>query len=231
MFYNYGDYSISLDFQGFLEYPEDPFLNDVIFYSRFDGDDGAITADDESSNNLQIEFNGGASISTSQAKLGSSSCVFNSSNLSYLKIPHSFNFSGDFTVEAWVFLNYFLSGSINYKNVICELGENQVLAFGSSSNTLRFSNFIISTYSPSLSEWHHISLTRKSGELKLFADGMEVATTNNNSDFSTNEIYIGRHRTASTDTRRYYEGYIDNFRVTSEGRYTTTFNPNTDTFL
>jgi len=222
-----------LEFQGFISFPPDPFFSDIVFYSKFEGADGDTSAIDESPNNLSIEFNNGASISTSQFKLGSSSCLFDANNLQYLRVLHSFDFSGDFTVEAWVYLNSLLSSSINFKNVICELNPGQVLSFGSSSNILRFqaNSIIESSYTPNVSQWIHIALVRSSGTNKLFADGVEVASASDTVDFSTSEINIGRHRNAGGGISRHFDGFIDSFRVTQAARYTSDFDPDNDTYM
>ena len=81
------------------------------------------------------------------------------------------------------------------------------------------------TISDYLDKWSHIAMTRSSGTLRLFKDGVLVLTSSSSEDVTdnTNELYIG-----STANGDYFTGYITNFNfVKGTALYTGNFTPPT----
>ena len=171
-----------------------------------------------------ITANGNAQVSTAQSQFGGASALFDG-NGDYLNIPTdtTFNFgTGDFTLEAWVrrtsqsgdtfILSASGSGGLfwGFRNGT-EMGWGQVaivwdynVAAGLSTNT-----------------WYHVALTRSGTSMRMFVNGSQIGSTQTNStsyNLSTTSFNIG-----SQGANYYYDGYIDEVRVSNTARYTANF--------
>ena len=76
-----------------------------------------------------------------------------------------------------------------------------------------------------LDKWSHMAITRSSGNLRLFKDGVSILSTSSSDNITdnSNDLYIGS--TASGD---YFTGYITNFNfVKGTALYTGNFTPPT----
>ena len=81
-----------------------------------------------------------------------------------------------------------------------------------------------------LNTWNHCAVTRNGVDIKLFINGVQIiSTTLSGSLMSTSNHYIGALIYAASN---YYTGFIDSLRITKGvARYTSNFNPETDTYL
>jgi hypothetical protein len=219
----------------------DPYWDNVVLYLKGDGANNSTTFTDSSNSSKSISRSGDTQISTAQSKYGGSSIYFDGTG-DGLTVPDSedWNFTGDFTVESWIYATAF-------KNFGIIVGQHG--GFGQSSNrsfclrqdsSQRFeilrsfdgtnvvaltnsSNFILNT-------WYHLAVTRQGSTYKLFVDGIQVATDTNASSLynSTYPLSIGSAQNFTDN----WQGYIDSLRITKgTARYTANFNPETDTYL
>jgi len=184
---------------------------------HFDGADNETIFIDEAGNT--VSASGSTCIKSTQYKFGATAVRFGASG-DYLNIPGTdlFNFgTDDFTIDLWVYLTSevssaleFLSGSTNGNlffsydkslSKIC-LGRNNV-AYDIQSTAL--ANNI----------WIHIAITRKSGFMYLFKDGICVYSGSNTQNYTMSNAISGKS-----------SAYIDELRV-SKGiaRWTTNFIP------
>jgi hypothetical protein len=200
---------------------------------------GAIF-DNAMMNNLETV--GNAQISTSVVKYGSGSMAFDGSG-DYLLGPNFLNGdfgTGDFTVEYW--FNCGTQG-ISYSTQVgtlssatiantwrfgTQLGVSAGLYF-SYYNGATFSDITFTTTNYNNNTWYHAALTRSSGTVRAFINGTQVGSnqtvTQNLS--SGSKIIVG----AELFTPSYYNGYIDDLRITKGyARYTTNFTPPTQAF-
>lgn len=187
---------------------------------------------DESPTPKAISQVGNAAISTTVFKYGTSSLYLDGTG-DVFTTPASAAFApgtGDFTVEAWVYLTRSSAGivftqsvsTINYFVFVVD-GTSALLYM-----TLSGAGTAIS--GPSgfnmLNTWRHVAATRKSGTVRVFIDGVSGVPTSNTTNLS-NTTYVP---TIGAYTHNYaqlaYQGYIDDLRYTKGiARYTKNFLP------
>ena len=176
---------------------------------------------------------GDARVSTSVTKYGSGAMYFDGTGDSLTVLSSAFfNFGTvDFTIECWVY-----PITISTSVVIIDTRNSDVMGawdFNIQSNSkLDFiygASRLTSTTSISTNVWTHIAVTRASGVIRLFINGVVETTTATYSSaidaLSFPSIGGGRSTGANSVTGYYFNGYIDDLRVTKYARYTTTFTP------
>ena len=129
----------------------------------------------------------------------------------------------------WAFGFYYASGSVY--NFYWQNKNSSDVQIGSSSG---FTLQQMSSVDFADNAWHHIALTRKSsdGSIHFFFDGVESGSTSSNQlvdneiTDSTNKYFkIGMY--GETGDYRYFNGNIDDIRVSKIERYTSNFTPPT----
>ena len=203
----------------------DPYFANVSLLLRGDGTNGSTTFTDGSINNFSITANGAAQISTTQSKYGGASMYFNGSTSSYLSLPSNsaFTLDADFTIEWWSWKSsngYYDgvigsgSGSINFIELSNTRSVFMVVTSSGISEVVQY------TYNPNDSTWHHYAATKSGSTLRLFIDGVQVASGQNTAPLNLSGGKIGGY------VSYYYNGYIDDFRITKGvARYTANFTP------
>jgi hypothetical protein len=174
-------------------------------------------------------------ISTAESKFGTASALFDGTDdvLSFASNA-VFNFgTGDFTVEAWVYLN-----NINKEQAVAA-------KWGSSGNAWLFrletnnrlklfagSSSVTGSSPLSASTWHHVAVTRSSGITRLFLDGVQNGiTTINDNLIGTTPVTVGAYDPFGTEFVNDFDGYIDDLRITKGvARYTANFTAPTAAF-
>lgn len=208
----------------------DPYFANVILYLKGDGDNNSTTIIDSSSYNKVLTPGSTSVIKTDQSKYGGSSLLFNGNLNSTIAVSNSESTgTGDFTFEAWIYMLateadgglFNLNGESN----------NQCLAIISGK---LISYFISTSYYPQspntlpLNTWIHVALTRESGRLKLWENGVFAAQ----SSLSASTLSYTIESVGVTDFRNTFNGYADSMRITAGvARYTANFDPETDTYL
>lgn len=171
--------------------------------------------------------NSGVTASSAQSKFGGKSLYFNGS--SRLVIPYNsmFDFgTGDFTVDMWV--NPAPSSADN-----CFIGSSKAGAFffgrrygnstiGVGRVGIAWDNQITSTLQ--VNTWNHLAVVRSQGTLMVFVNGALIGSAGNTNSYSflNAQMVIGAEGTGS-----YFEGYIDEFRISNIARWTENFTPPT----
>lgn len=186
--------------------------------------------DNASKNDLETV--GNAQISTTQSKFGGSSMYFDGTG-DYLVSPSNTGLAfgtGDFTAEFWLYCSSViasdifqcttqLSGAI-VGPIWCSLfGASKTLNFGIHGNA---AYQIDSGWTPAANTWYHIAITRASGTTKIFVNGNTVVTSTAQNGINTtqNGFVLG----FGAVTGVYFNGYIDDFRITAGiARYTANF--------
>lgn len=151
-----------------------------------------------------------------------------------LTIPSSklFDLTGDFTFEAWVYPTAFSTdwGLIDARTTAATPTDYLFYikasgVFGWYPSTQQTSSLTVK-----LNQWNHIVITRISGTVKFFLNGVLDATTYSNAGTKlcgTNTIYLGQHTKDSTGSGSAYRGtgYISGMRlVNGTALYTSAFN-------
>jgi hypothetical protein len=181
---------------------------------------GAVYAGglDEVTGVIDASTSGTSSVSTG-------SVSFNGSN-QRLTVPSNagFNFgTGDFTVEAWVYLTkywpsaytpVFLNSYLFYIG-----GTGEVLIYNGTADIVSGSSGNVP-----LNQWVHLAWVRNSTTVKIYVNGTSVASGTSSASIASGASYnaIGFHGTT------YFPGYISNLRVVKgTAVYTTNFTPST----
>jgi hypothetical protein len=89
-------------------------------------------------------------------------------------------------------------------------------------------NISYASWSPNNDQWYHIAVDRSGTDIKLYIDGTSVATGSSNYNISeSTAFYVGINSDGST---RSWNGWIDEFRVSSVARYAGNFTPPTSAY-
>jgi len=141
--------------------------------------------------------------------------------------------TGDFTVEAWFYLNAD-DGSYNICSQYAS-GNTGGIWLGRYANGFVFrrggiADVITASSLPSVGEWHHVAVSRADGSTKMFIDGTQTGSTvssDTNNYGVTAPFYIGSDNAAPASG--YMNGYIRDFRlVKGTGVYASNFTPPTE---
>jgi hypothetical protein len=186
-----------------------------------------------------LETVGNAQISTSVFKYGTGSMAFDGTG-DYLVIPGSTNLAmgtGDFTVELWVNQQstWNPAGGSNYSHWLSLNNYTSGFMLRPTLTGDGIQVFVGNTNYPytvslSLNTWYHIAVTRASGTMRLFVNGVQIGSnqtvTYNLSTNTSNTIGTAVHNLVEV-----MQGYIDDLRITKGyARYTANFTPPTAAF-
>ena len=199
------------------------------------GTDGSTTFTDGSSSSNTVTASG--DVRWFAPKIGAGAIALDGSG-DYIQFADSEEFylgSGEFTLEC-----YFKAVNLNSTNVLIDkngssysyrlqIDSNTGLRFIGSSDGSSFALDYAVTQAISTDTWHHVAVTRDSSDdVKIWFNGSQVGVTLSSSlDFYdvTEPLKIGMSLSSS-----YFDGYIDEVRVSRRCRYTTTFTPTTTEF-
>jgi len=186
---------------------------------------------------------GTASHSTSQSAIGGSSMWFDGSSGALTLdegYPDALVFDNDFTYEFWVNCNASdqLSGGGavigNYDSGqpapmqfrFMDTGNISVHANGTSTWSMLSGSFTSVTYTNNT--WQHWAIVRKNKVITLYRDGVAQATA----EYSLNQTLQGATTfcIGSSQQTNWFEGYIDEVRISDIARYNSDFTPSTTAF-
>jgi hypothetical protein len=203
------------------ENPPDAYFDNVLLLLHMDGLNASTEFIDLSRQPKQVTRLGSAQISTAEGKSAQSLdlSASNSGGANKLVVDHpDFNFgTGDWTVEAWIYPTSFY----DYKTIASTRPDH-----GAYSNAWHFavrSNGSLYVYgdnwdaqSPAsvitVNQWQHVAATRQGNTLRLFVNGVVVATnTNYTRNLTRTKIGIGAFSEQNSEG---FSGYIDDFRIT-----------------
>lgn len=191
-----------------------------------------------------ITTSAGASVSTTQSKFGGSSISFNGTN-GYLQLLNTrFNnipASTDFTLECWVYTPTSSLAPAVWHNT----SSSKIVAFyltDSAVNTLYTIAGTFSYPSPNVAvvrgttnvtanTWTHVAFVRSGSTITIYVNG--TASGTGTSAYASNPLQlIGAISTGATTPDFYFfNGYIDDLRLTiGVARYTSNFTPTTTAF-
>lgn len=216
----------------------DPYWANVVLLMHMDGSNGSTTFTDQKGHT--VTANGNAQISTAQSKFGGAALLLDGTG-DYLSLAASSDWSfstGDFTVEAWVYIagNSALDGSSRRTAIITSVASASVFTgvihiLGDSTTTgtglslYDGTNTVSVTGAISQNAWHHIAVCRSGTSLRFFLDGTQMgATQTYSASFgdATNALKIGG--STITSYNMVLNGYLDEIRITKGyARYTSNF--------
>jgi hypothetical protein len=190
-------------------------------------------------NNLQTV--GNAQVSTAQSKFGGSSLLFDGTG-DFLKAPNSPVYqlgSGNFTLEAWVYVTQ-TSGSVqtliakgtglgNQASYVIQLNTSGTWVYNISNNGATWSFSDVSIGTNTLNTWQHIALVRNGNTFTPYLNGVAgtITTTSLTLFAGTAPFTVG----ADDAGNNLLYGYVQDLRVTNGiARYVQPFTPPTQAF-
>ena len=154
--------------------------------------------------------------------------------------------SGDSTVELWfkpmaTTMTGSLHGIINKRNFGSVGAGTWGLGFNASNNSIYFSEMndvpgitTLTTAASTITRgaWHHIAVVRYSGIIKIYINGTLRATAANTStvNYSLNAESVRIGDWDSQGGNQLQNAFVDEIRVSTTARYTTSFTPTTTAF-
>ncbi len=188
---------------------------------------------DKSQSFKTITLNGNVKSSTTQSKFLTSSMYFDGTGDYIAFTSDLYGWTGDFTIEAWVYHTYFSQ----YSNAIYttgaasslgadffELGANSGGAyqvFWAAGSPLLVAP---SSHAVPVNTWSHVALTRSGSALRLYLNGSLSASTTKSGALpssTTDRSFIGTQAYAAGASSRSFYGYMSDVRLTKGlARYT-----------
>jgi hypothetical protein len=187
-----------------------------------------------------LESVGNAQLTTAVTKFGNASMYFDGSG-DYLvaAATENFVFSGNFTVEFWMYPTAVASGERGIVGIGGVATSRLVVRLqGGSPEKMSFwlngpANNTVCSTTISANQWYHVALVRSgsgSNNLKLYLNGVLDGQVTSTYSVPKEAMYIGR--TYSNLDGEYFTGYIDDLRITNGfARYTSNFTPPTSAFI
>ncbi len=170
---------------------------------------------DTSSNNHTITVNGDAHAGTfSPYRSGGYSTYFDGTG-DWLELTGTALGNGNFTVEAWVWLDSLKDYNVIYDDRATGSSATGlalgVMATGAPYLYTNNGFQITSSQTCTAKTWHHISLVRSSGVITIYLDGTSGGTYSSSANFTDTNLGIGVARTYTVTSQ--FGGYIRDVRA------------------
>lgn len=209
----------------------DPYWDNVVLLSHFDGANQSTTFIDEKGHALNPSYS--PSLYTNNKMFGTASLGLNiDGQLASISAGNSDHWAfrtNDFTIEFWFKPT---SSFYNYATILStRTGANTSswsIGYQAAAQLLFYagSEIIRDTGTMALNQWYHFAITRKDGVIRGFKNGVMFAQANCTYDFTATALSIGRDMFGEQTT-----GYIDELRITNGvARYTNNFYPAAEAF-
>lgn len=205
----------------------------VLLLSMSGANNSTVFTDSSIQQNTITGF-GNAKISTAQFKFGSSSAYFDGSG-DYLRLPYTSNLSlqGDFTVEAWFNVTTFTGGPILAKDTY---GSNFDFSLQVANSTTlacytnaTYSNLTVTVPAMSTGTWYHVAFVRYNGTNTFYLNGTSYGSNSMNITNSS-QSYLTIGCFGWNNPNVFFNGYIQDLRITKSARYTSNFTPPSSSF-
>jgi len=145
--------------------------------------------------------------------------------------------TGDFTIESWVYqdadhagANAIYDNGYDVNGIQCHFyWDNASAGYTNIYLNSGVAALAVTGLSVKRNAWHHLAWCRSSGTLKCFLDGREIGSVANSTNISgsTQLLTIGKYYNSTTAATM---GYLKEYRVSDNARYTTDFTPTQDGF-
>ncbi|HEY9706249.1 MAG TPA: LamG domain-containing protein [Allocoleopsis sp.] len=197
---------------------------------KFNGANNSTDFVDDSKNNCLVARTG-AVISTNQSKFEGSSAFFNGGTNSVFCYNSNLdvcNLYASSTVEFWTYLT-----SFNSNQTVIHLNNNggtQGFQISYQNQKINVDNGVTGTVQSAdvlqLNQWQHIAITIiPNKSIYIYVNGSLIHTLLAQSSYQrANLLLIGQYNGGGYTSN--FNGYIDNFRISSNAVYTPTLYPN-----
>lgn len=220
----------------------DPSFNNVSLLMHFDGANGSTDFADSSATTKTVAVaNGTPTLSTAQAKFGTSSLLLtntgtapNTSNT--IRIPSggaggAFDLStGDFTIE------FHMRPAAAQTTRLIAGTANALTGTGGWGIRLDSAGFVLlgngngqgsASFTWTANTWYHVAVCRSGAVTRIFVDGTQVGSNLTPvfiAETSGSYVYLGTHSVDSYNPSYGFNGHLDEVRVTKGvARYTSNF--------
>jgi hypothetical protein len=179
-----------------------------------------------------LETVGNARVVKGVKKYGTGAMYFDGTGDSLKGVPSDFfKFSGDFTIEAWVYINSYSNPGILFDTRTGGSSASgtsfQVTNTGALTSYTNTTIFTGSAGDVPLTTWTHIAMVRSGSTITAYANGVSKATATASTNYSDGLCFIGTNSTGTV----FWNGFIDDLRITKGiARYTENFTPPTSTY-
>lgn len=220
----------------------DTYWSSVSLLLHGDGTNGSTTFTDNATTPKTITRVGAPTISTAQSKFGGASMIFNGTS-DALSIAHHTElnlYSGDFTIEAWVYCTSFSTSRTvlqkdqtygsTFPSYALRVYTNGSVGFlvGTGNSAGYAQEPVTAAGLVALNTWSHIACTRSGTTLRIFIDGVlsQTATQTGSPTDGGKPLIVGRYPAGGGSADGWWAGHIDELRITKGvARYTATFTP------
>lgn len=214
----------------------DPFFPNVVLLLHGDGANNSTTIVDSSASAKTMTVGGVAKLTTAQKKYGNASIAFTGAAADVVQVTGSTDFAfgtGDFTIEAWVYLNSITGGFQTIFTTRSGAGANASWFGADTAGKLAYyevSAIALDSVALPLNTWTHVAVTRQGTALKLWKNGVSVATATNSTNLNNTTGSAGNDLFGGGNPFP-LNGDLDEIRVTKAvARYTAAFTPPTGPF-
>ncbi|MEH1789667.1 MAG: LamG domain-containing protein [Nostoc sp.] len=216
----------------------DPYFSSVVLLLPFTGTNGSSTFTEVKGNAVTVD--GTPTISNAQTLFGNNTGSFNGVNqaLNFSTNVTSLDLSGDFTIEAWVYIISFPHAFQQFITMRDPSGNPQYSLYlnGSNQYSVEWNNnsstdYVVSGPTATTGAWVFVAGVKASNVLSLYVNGNSVGTPVTTSGtanlYSNRQLWIGGNR--ANNNQNFY-GYYGGIRVSTYARYTSNFTPPTSPF-
>lgn len=229
----------------------DPHYANVSLLLHGDGSDGGTTFTDNSPSPKSPSLYGDVQRDTAQFKFGTASILFDGAG-DFLEYAHgaAWEFgTGDLTIECWIRLAAYSPawggayGAALFAQYKAGAGAPvgwQVRINGTSTSYTTINVYTGTTdinfagAALALNTWHHVAVSRNSGTIRGYINGVLYGSAANSDDWSTNQVTVRPLRIGQLNDGTFLfsiNGHMDEARITKGvGRYPAAFTPPTAAF-
>ena len=209
----------------------DIYFNSCSLLLHFDSLNSSGSFIDNSSNNFAITSSGNVSVNSYFYKFGGASGLFDGTG-DYLTTTSNSSFgfgTGDYTIEAWVYPTSIRNG----ENLVYATDVTGGTTFGFNQTQVYIGARAVAydlqvTYTVVANVWTHLTATRQSGTVRIFANGNLISSGSVTRSCPQGPGAIGDYPSL---TGNGVTGYIDEVRITKGvARYTSNFTPQSFAF-
>jgi hypothetical protein len=216
-----------------IEYGPDPDYLSNVFVARFDGPDGATTAEDLSEYANEMTFSTGVEIDTAEFVFGGSSLKLGTSHPTGVEIAHNPAYeikAQDFSVQMWIRptatdftaqnmpMSYWV-GNITLRSWFIQLSSTFIDWTINDGGTTRFRFDFSSPREIQANRWQYLEFSRQGNTLRCFVDGVQVGidrTMGQTLESKTGDpaavMRIGGYKEGSVFNK--WQGHVDDIRMT-----------------
>jgi len=224
----------------------DTYWQNVSLLLKGDGANGSTTFTDNSPTPKTPTVFGNTQISTTQSKWGGASALFDG-NGDYLTYANHTDFnliSGDWTIEAWIYITTLtaaaqtlldkdgVSGSSYPQYSLAVSSAAKLVGFlGNGNGVSPTGTTYTGTTTITQNAWHHVALVKTGSTCKGFLDGNQEWSAAAATMYSGSKaLFVGWSSGQPVGT--YFNGHVDDLRITKGvARYTASFTPPTAAFI